>query len=500
MDDIILNIDPSVWNVLKFVILTIITTPLLELVFQHLIDTKATYDVLRGKKLLLSDSQLGLFSLHATHWGATKKKYLLLFIGLPVYAAELLFEFSFSVDIIDVAVQQRVWLPPTHDIHYTTSENLKFGRSDLEPTQFPLEATESCIQGPSEMLRIGSVDQNIGGYLSGFEYRMEGEYTIRKPYLAMDNSSILCSASKTVGNVKFVVPQVFLVNSSTKAEGVYAQVNTSGSESLGTVFKKSPFDYAGRLDTGFASGAVRENEQVVCMRTGRDFYCAWYMENTFVLANSSIFWSKTPGENFTLSVVLTATGSLIDGLRSRGRRMRLVATLIGSELLTTRLGGQSLSQRLITKEKLERVAFLTLLAANEEGVGGIREQVGPRFLLSEEKQSASMKRIAFVPIAFFLGVMVLLLVSDGILSLLIWSAVFRKGAKESGSRRTLRVETSIQWLRERVCADLVHDGIFEDITSKDISLKAIPDGFQMLPFGSVVPKVSLRIPRGWPEF
>ncbi|KAI0558100.1 hypothetical protein FGB62_235g014 [Gracilaria domingensis] len=410
-----------------------------------------------------------MFSLHGTHWGVRRNRWLLLLIGIPVLAAELLFEFSFSVTSIDVADERNVWLPPSHERYYATLED----DSRSRPTSFPLQATESCVTGPIEMARSGSSTDTSEALISGYEYRMNGTYVVRKPYLGLDNTSVLCSTSKTTGRVSFVVPHVLVDANSQWIEGVYAAVNSSISGTIRDAFTNgSPFK--------FISISMRANDRVVCIRP-RDFgyHCALYEEDSFILANTTIFWEERPFDNLTISVLLRARGSGVEGLKSQERRVRLIEAVERIGFLKARLSGRSTLQRLIDKDKVERIALMTLIAANEEGVGGVRQEVGTRPILSGSKQSATMKRMALIPIVLLAALTV---ATDGALRFLIARRVRGKGWQREGrGTRPWRVDTSIQWIADRIYDDLRANGANAATLRRDVSAKMLLARFGILP-------------------
>lgn len=481
MQDIVLNLDPSTWNVLKFIILTIITTPLLEFLLQRFINTKATYDVMRGEHVQFAESNLGVLSLHSVYWGRRRNSIYLLLVASLVFASELIFEFSFSAQALDIAEPREVWLPPSHAEHYTFSGRSLDGPERREPFQFPVLAAETCIKGESEMRRTGRSNEADGEFISGFEYHMEDTYVIRKPYLALDNSSVLCSVSTTIGRVSFFVPHVYLVNSSTGAEGVLALKNTSNSENVRQSLTSGTFD-----SYGFVNDVqVVASDNAVCIRSrsrSKTFLCAMYVMNAFILARTSEIWSDRVPDKTLLSVVLNATGQPVEGMRSRTRKLRYLATVSGNALLNTFVEGRRPSHQLVTKDKTETLALLVLVVANEEGVGGSRNKIGKRSFVIGQAQTATMKRLAFVPIAILVSFLVFLLVVEVTLSKLIASSTKNQGRKIWGCTRAgSRADTSIQWLRERICEDLLHDGVFRNISSKELSLKIVSGELQMLP-------------------
>eukprot|EP00177_Eucheuma_denticulatum_P005135 GFKZ01009358.1.p1 GENE.GFKZ01009358.1~~GFKZ01009358.1.p1 ORF type:complete len:490 (-),score=66.99 GFKZ01009358.1:192-1661(-) len=487
MDDIVLNIAPSTWNVLKFTILTLLTTPLLEFAFHHFINRKATLDVLRGKTLRVADSRLGLFSLHATYWGPQRNRFLLPLVALPILFAELFFEFSFSIATIDVANPAQVWLPTPYQERFAISEGeaevLTIGDSKTYRSQIPLDAIELCISGNKQMSTSGSPSETDGVYISGFEYRMGGSYAIRKPYLSDDNTSVVCSSSKTVADAFFLVPRVVRLGGATAAEGYLgSDYNSDGDENVRESFMAGGFESLFVLESNLR-GAVIRNEQVVCVRTNFGFtLCAINLQDSFaVVTIPRVFFADKPEDDFTFSVVLVAQGRATEGMRSFERRVQFIAAVAGSKLLDHESEDERPSQRIVSKRKLERLALLTLIIANDEGVSGLMERTVERSILRETRVSVTMRRIAFIPISVLVIIFASIVMFDAVHGVRMTSLARSLDEK----RPVCKVELTTQWFRQRILSDLQSDGLFEEAKVSDISVKLVQRGtdeyFQILP-------------------
>eukprot|EP00178_Gracilaria_changii_P004681 TRINITY_DN17626_c0_g1_i1.p1 TRINITY_DN17626_c0_g1~~TRINITY_DN17626_c0_g1_i1.p1 ORF type:complete len:315 (-),score=37.66 TRINITY_DN17626_c0_g1_i1:266-1210(-) len=307
---------------------------------------------------------------------------------------------------------------------------------------------------------------------------MNDSYVIRKPYLSLDNSSIVCGASKTIGHVSFVVPAVVAVDS-TKAEGVDPRGNSSDSRFRNAV-AKGGFEVVRKVHTTNLKGDVWANDLVMC--TWADYLgilCALKEQNRFALAIVSEFFQQSP-TNFTISVVLEATGSPVEGLQSYERRLQYMSILADNLLLQSPHEGESASQRLISKEKLELLSMLMLVAANEEGAGGTQKTIGFRSILTGQKESVTVKRMAVIPITFLLSLFVLLVAAGVVLSVRIALIHQQKRNKITWRewKGAYRVESTGQWLRQKLSEDLCTDGDFEAITASDIVVKMSSSKFQ----------------------
>lgn len=487
MDDIVLNIAPSTWNVLKFIILTLLTTPLYEFTFHHFINRKATLDVLRGKSLRVADSRLGLFSLHATYWGPRRNRFLLPIVALPILFSELFFEFSFSITTTQVAYPAQVWLPTPYQQRFVISQGdanvLTIGDNKTYRSQILLDAIELCISGEKQMKTTGYSRPSDQVYISGFQYHMADTYVIRKPYLSRDNTSILCSSSQMVAHESFLVPQVARVQGTTAAEGYLgSDYDSNGPQNVRDSFMAGGFESLFVLGRNLRGSLIR-NDRVVCIRTNFGFtLCAVTLQDSFVVVTIPlVFFTDAPDDDFTFSVVLEARGNATHGMRSFERRVQFISTVAASRLLDheSEVGRPSL--RLVSKSKLERLALLALIVANDEGVNGLTEKTVERSIFRENKVSVTMRRIAFVPISLLLMIFASIVVINVVCRVRLASL-----ARSLDEKREVRkVELTIQWLRQRILSDLHSDGLFEEAQASDISVKLVQSGtheyFQILP-------------------
>lgn len=501
MAEIALNIDPSIWNVLKFLILSVVATPLLELLLDHLLSTKATYDVLRGHHISMSDSRLGVFSLHSTYWGPRRNKIFLLLLGLIIIAAELLFEFSFSVTAVDIAATERVYIPPPHPSRYNGSGTMYLSsQNSTEPSQFLEHTAGVCIDGPSFMLRSRSNHPDVlYSNEEGLQYSMNGTYTIRKPYLAMDNTSVFCSITKKTAWASFTVPRVINIRHRASTEGFDGSRNSSGFHSVSAAFSRGAFQKLGLLQLHFFLTFASANDDIVCLKPRAfGFFCAMMPDDTFTLLNVSLFESSHPPPEFTMAVVLQASGEAVHGLRDRDRRIRLLASLAGVRLMSAHLGGSQIGQRLVSRDELELISMMTLVAANEEGVGGIQDTLGTRIVRKGERQSATVKDFAMLPIFILLGLAVLFIFVDIAFCVLIDKISNKPGLQTAPGiwkrlSSQLRVKTSKQWLRARIAHDLNVSGANTIAHADHVAVKIVPgEGeqlLQMLP-GTATPRLS----------
>ena len=345
---------------------------------------------------------------------------------------------------------------------------------------------------------VNNTSTDTDDYISGFEYRLNGTYVIRNSYLTSDNKTTVCSASKTVGDVNFVFPYVSQVRGTTKGEGVNPRENNTDSQ-FRAVFTQTPLQYIGKVVLPGGTVEFWTNDNVTCLAIGRTtFVCGAMVGARFVLANTNgfdpdlILWSSSrPLTNVTVAEIVSASGEPINGMKSSERRIRLLASLIGSRVLSTYRFGDKPSQRLITKDTLERISFMIMSVANEEGIGGMREEKGFRSIKKAEKQSATMKRMAYIPIGILLFSAVALAAVDRLISLLITLKLRNDGFKRASTREVherTRVQMSMQWFSERVCDDLRASTIFQDVSLSDVSAKHVVDGgeqwFQVLPLRS----------------
>ncbi len=88
------NLSVNSFNVLKFVLLNLLLTPLLEIGLRRAISKKAKLDVVRGHSIRPRETELGIFGLHSSYYGHPAWRNVLLLAATIFIATELCFEFG----------------------------------------------------------------------------------------------------------------------------------------------------------------------------------------------------------------------------------------------------------------------------------------------------------------------------------------------------------------------------------------------------------------------
>lgn len=508
MQEVSLGVSPSTWNVVKYIVLALIITPLLEALFAQLVATKATYDVLLGKEVIFSDSFLGTFGLHSTYWGAKRNLSLLLLTAILVIASELLFEFSFSSMPVDVPAERLVWEPPSFRERYDRSNSTL----EQEPSIFPDKAIKVCTAGPSVMQPF--FNRHIEGHNShhqgGRGYKLSGIFTIRNPYLAEDNTTVLCGLTEAVGRATFIVPRDIAASNVTFNDGFNFTSEYLGFNSMSSFISAHNFTETRSVRLyGFSTEVWESERGVTCVlaRNGSRYFCSLIQDNRFMIraARRKNVYDRTI-EIGMLGGIMEAKGVVVPRLRERGRQLRLLLYFAQKGLSLDIQDRDWL--RLATMLDMEILAYAILLIAHEEGVSGITAKLVRRDVLDSKKQVATMSTLVIFPTAMLFAIMLMLLTADFILRILI----VRKNYNGIGlNLRTIRklfchwrVSMSRQWLRAKLAEDLEQSGYYTKPVATNLGIKIVQKGkdqhLQVLP-GIAVPRDNnqqlLRTDKAW---
>ncbi|PXF45417.1 hypothetical protein BWQ96_04832 [Gracilariopsis chorda] len=475
MTEIQLGIDPSILNVIKYGVVALILTPLFEILADSLVSAKSTYDVLSGHTIEFSHSQLGIFSLHGTYWGRSRNRFMLIALGFAVIATELLFEFSFSSTTVDLEEVRQVWKQPSHAQRYIPAAGRERIELYREPTEFPGAVALRCTRGPRTMLRYRSnhTDGNER-YQGGLEFRLNGNYTIRMPYRARSDDEVLCSATQKTAKATFIVPRVVRTRTASQVEGVSLEVPTSGYKYIKSIVQDNPPPVIDLfLYTDTEVGEVRSGDNGTCAGS-------WCLirdrDRSFVL----VFWTFE-----SIVVVIKASGNALEGLTERGRQVRLILTIIYENLFTG-IGFNELSPSLRVAEKndMETLARWMIVAANEEGVGGLKAATVNRTVVGGSRQMATATGYLPASVSGLALIGSLLMVS----CLLVRVMIARMGDKQQPFAvrfwRQWRLQTTKQYMRAKMLEDLQHYGFCESVTLQNI-------GFRLDTHGG--PEATLRL-------
>ncbi|KAI0560403.1 hypothetical protein FGB62_113g08 [Gracilaria domingensis] len=477
MKEIVLPFSSSVFNVIKYIGISFILTPLLEYMLKVLIERIATLHVLRGRHVDPIDTGLGIFSLHSTYWGKKRNRFLLLGIGVCVIALELLLEFSFSAEMVSLSTNATVWIPPSHRQRYNVSTGMRFVL-DHEPMQFLVDASniECVLNGNFNLLpHHKSLEEHMTSnktvllfdkslYLDRSQdeiaYFVEDTFTVRVPLRdAVDETITYCSADVLRARVKFFVPFVYR-GMRQWGEGVETGDRTSdyagtdkteyirrdpeyANVALENLTRHSNF-YVGETPVSLLFG----NNTICCGLTFRE--CAGFFDYTKHLCglrgNSGFSIAVAQGGPdgwevpVVSAIIMYISGDGIKKLYDEDeRQLRLL-------LLLVLYGTEWRQFDLIRKGSLQELAKISLLVANEEGVSGLKRYRMERNVYHGESEQASIKPLALIPATLIVLFLLILIVYN--------SMVSRKIALANGGHRMHRLDLTLQGLRNQCLRDI----------------------------------------------
>lgn len=386
--------------------------------------------------------------------------------------------------LVDVSAERLVWQPTSFQERYDGSNTLL----EREPSRFLDKAIRACAHGPFVMKRFSNnhTEVNNSQYQAGIGFELSGIFEIRNPYLAEDNTTVLCSITKSVGNTTFTVSRGFTANNGTFADGFNVNYQSFSFSNIRSLISEHNYTkmHSVRL-YGFTTEVWESKRGVTCVLT-RDrivYLCALVSDNRFVIttAISKKIHNHT-NQLGLLGVLIEATGMVVPHLKEKERPIRLLLSMVEK--------GMSPDEDVVTTvQDLELLAFAILIVAHEEGVNGSMTKLVRRKVLDSQKQVATVSKLVIVPTAMLLIIMVVLLATDFFLRFLI----LRRSNNELGANlhtiRKLfshwRVSTSRQWLRARLADDLeqtIH-GEYTNSTKLGVKIVQKEEGqyFQLLP-------------------
>eukprot|EP00178_Gracilaria_changii_P016625 TRINITY_DN47888_c0_g1_i1.p1 TRINITY_DN47888_c0_g1~~TRINITY_DN47888_c0_g1_i1.p1 ORF type:complete len:566 (+),score=74.79 TRINITY_DN47888_c0_g1_i1:311-2008(+) len=198
--DVAIPVDEPVWNVIVFICLNLIALPVLEFLSDLLVRKTATMKLLKDRRVLLSDSRLGILSLYSTYYGRRRSLMIMVFLGVTVIVMETFAEFCSSSAEFSEKTQRDVWnIEESHNysyIHGGRQGRNRSGAANVNVREERLESvlnSKDCIFGVEDLvLRL-----NDSRTSKSFEpviraHYMNARLSSSKLYLASDNSSIVC--------------------------------------------------------------------------------------------------------------------------------------------------------------------------------------------------------------------------------------------------------------------------------------------------------------------
>eukprot|EP00178_Gracilaria_changii_P004383 TRINITY_DN1693_c0_g1_i1.p1 TRINITY_DN1693_c0_g1~~TRINITY_DN1693_c0_g1_i1.p1 ORF type:complete len:501 (+),score=36.14 TRINITY_DN1693_c0_g1_i1:54-1505(+) len=467
MKQFVLFFDPSSWNVLKFVAISIIITPLLENLLNSLIISRATLSVRRGVKLQIFDSRLGIFALHSRYAGSRFSRFWLLLCAAFILLVELLLEFSFSSTQIHSSAVMDVWLGPTHSDRYLASPNTTFVD---EPTRLIDEIYRNCIEGPTIMNRSEASNEE---YSVVARYSLSAEYIMHKPYIQRGGTGLVCDSESTTQTASFVTENVV---GSLGYEGFHSNYGPQlkQNSSWNQIIQNENFTVHGlfKFDNMVDSELmyIYMAEHTVCVgNNGKShFLCA-------ISNASAIAISVSPSLDYGHSIALFASGQAILCLHEKSRKIRLMAYLTEKRILD-RSNPYSYKEifQMVPKFQLEQVAMAALAVASEEGVTGLEYAKAERnIVLRQTRQVSTMSAFGFLPLTILAVVALSIMCWDAIVRVKIWKWDGKRGGVLSALFPKKRVEMSMQWLRETIREDLIRSGLGDSTATESVRVRVV---------------------------
>eukprot|EP00178_Gracilaria_changii_P002157 TRINITY_DN1321_c0_g4_i1.p1 TRINITY_DN1321_c0_g4~~TRINITY_DN1321_c0_g4_i1.p1 ORF type:complete len:510 (+),score=51.77 TRINITY_DN1321_c0_g4_i1:269-1798(+) len=468
MQQIVLNISSSAFNVIKYVAFTLIITPVYEFLLNSIIERQATLHVLLGQRVAFSDTNFGIFSLHSTFWGRSRNRFVLLLIGILIIAIELLMEFSFSSVQIPLSGRKQVWTQPSHQQRYQLSKTRGIQHLEHEPLRFPMEAAlAKCPLGG----KIHFLRRNIsqGEHELKFQYYLNRTYTIRAPYLdATDNLTMHCNLQVAEKAGEVWVPFVSAVftlgegfDSSKQNYNFFAENHDYEEVDL-ELQPLSPFMVADVLTFPYsANNSLCIGLQPASCPVGEGAHCISSLRTPLPAKGAISVFFCTLRTRSGISVAL-AHGSGTESIRihtivmhvsgdvykslyeqdERQLRLLLVFLFLNRDW---RLGNP-VHTPIISKTQLEKMHELILLVSTEDGVSGLRQKKEFRDFHVGETEVVTVKQLAFIPGALVLLFLVLLVLYQVLLS--------KKLSRSQSKRGKHSVGVSLQWLRRQIVQDI----------------------------------------------
>lgn len=444
MQDLVFFIEPSLWNVLKYLLLAVVVTPILEILLSSVIASRATLRVRNGSNLELFDSRLGVFALHSNYSGAARNRLWLILCAAFILGAELALEYSFSSDEIQSSAPALVWIGPNHRDRYLASANILI--TD-EPTRIVDDMSRACIQGPRIMNRTVSSDPQDPSVVA--QYSLSGAFKIRRPYEQYSSSSIVCGGLPTVRNATFLTETVVDVDG---VEGFESGCRSGSIPDNNRWFEQALHqNYTVRADFQFG-------EQVLNVSVGDSSVCVGSDDDSIrhlcLLTNgSTIALAIAAFPRIVRCIPLIMSGEGVGPLFDTARSIRLLAHLMEKRILTP--PRTSFLRAIVPKFALEEVIVAALIVGIEEGVVGLRPRTRWQPVLDmQTRQVTTMSRLGLVPLALLALFGLVLACWDIILRIKIWKKDPRRRPLPLGLFLQKRIGMSKQWVLETVNEDL----------------------------------------------
>ena len=419
---------------------------------------------------------MGIFSLHSKYAGSRRNRFWLAACAVFTLATQILLEYSFSSTQIEQFESVPVWEGSPHQAHYFASDN--FTSIDDEPTRFLNDLAKSCVVGPRAFNRSQNEIPDYPEVKTKLTYN--ATFRIRSPYMRRDNGDVACGAVSKEQRAYFMIPSIVEVEIGYEGLDAFCKVDPFYAFPFWFHrLRTDKFRVTGRFNFEGARPEVYIGEHSVCVMEDGNGVCA--VSNGTEIVIGRAFGSTAP--NILRCIHMFASGEGVQQLHEQGRKVRFLAYLFETRVYDPDWSKQI--ERLVPISTLEHVAQVALVVANEGGVVGVEELASLR-----EIDRLEMRDVTTVSVLAIVPVTILLVAALGLAAydLLLRMTIAKMAGKEKGSPQGLfshsRVEMSIDWLRDRVAADLTRSGL-SACTVEDVRVRLVGHGdtrrLQVLP-------------------
>eukprot|EP00178_Gracilaria_changii_P002643 TRINITY_DN13950_c0_g1_i1.p1 TRINITY_DN13950_c0_g1~~TRINITY_DN13950_c0_g1_i1.p1 ORF type:complete len:503 (+),score=71.60 TRINITY_DN13950_c0_g1_i1:2798-4306(+) len=419
---LLLNLSPSAWNVIKWALFTFVITPAFELVAESLMTSSATVRAQKGAQLELFDSRLGIFALHSRYAGKRHTRLWLMLGAAVLVGMELWLEMSFSTAEVAATVSEGVWVGPDHSARYMRAGNVSI---EDEPTRFLEAMGRQCIEGPRAMRRE-PVEPEAAAQSEGVEvigqYMLTANWTVRAAYMREEDRRVACDADAEPQWASMQVPNIVMRGGAEGFNSKCVPALDRDSEWFPLLYNASltqlgAFSFDGMHSRAFRGPritcvelpqGVGETETTVSA-TGT-LLCAMRREATVALV-------LTSGLRIARCEAMRLIGPGVAALvASPARQLRLLAFVAETRILQP--GWNTYLGPLVLKRELQRVALAALMASAERGVGGVEARRERRRVTQRggrTRQTVTMDVLAAVPLAILAALGSVLAATDLVL-------------------------------------------------------------------------------------
>ncbi|KAI0560391.1 hypothetical protein FGB62_113g02 [Gracilaria domingensis] len=276
------------------------------------------------------------------------------------------------------------------------------------------------------------------------------------------SNEVVCGIYEETQDAMFEVGDVYKVKTGSDTEGLPCDIRQEKYQYYWSLLNQHKLQ---EISTKFEDVSIRINERGSCIDSFQTI-CIVVDDNKKL---ALLFSRKGKRCNTTGLIVMMASGTAVQNMVEHGRQIRFMQALNDENVFYVNHDNPSL--RIITKLRLGSIARWMIVAANEEGVIGVKNAVMSRTVAAERRTVGAVTKTVWITVIAVFFILSILLATHLAVLVMIAKKKYETYPLLKNSTNRWQLQISMQDMREQIAKDLQLLGQEFKTESSDIRLR-----------------------------